>query len=328
MGGCSINSNESTYERIRNRINNRIVLAMKKNSLVIILIIVSLNLFGIRPDSTYYVNPNHYGLKYRECDFFTSDSVRLKAWLIPAQQKFELDSMQLPAFYNNPIDNNYNIGDYSNNPTIIICDGDGGNMSYTLWMANEFMGYGFNVFMFDWRGFGQSQNWEIDHRMLVLPEFLIDYQAAINYVVQQPEVDPDGMCLYGFSTGFYLSFATAVTNTDVKCIAGRGMMTIPKDLKDCLATVKDTAQIIIPDNYPENLYPLNCASELKIPIFLFVGENDERTPVWMSEMVYSAIQSKKKLKVFPDEDHCTIEVNHRLSIFNEVAEFFKESLSD
>jgi hypothetical protein len=68
--------------------------------------------------------------------------VRLVGWLIPAQKKVELDSMQLPAFYNNPINNQYNICDYLPKPTIIICDGDGGNMSYTIWMANEFVGYG------------------------------------------------------------------------------------------------------------------------------------------------------------------------------------------
>ena len=129
--------------------------------------------------------------------------------------------MQLPAFYNNPINNQYNICDYLPKPTIIICDGDGGNMSYTIWMANEFVGYGFNVFMFDWRGFGKSQGWEIDERLLVLPEFLKDYQAAINFVTLLPEVDSDRICLNGFSTGFYLSFAMAVTNKNVKCIAGR-----------------------------------------------------------------------------------------------------------
>ena len=299
---------------------------MKKINFVIILFLVSFNLFGIKPDSTYYVTPNHFGLKYREVDFFTSDSIMLKGWLIPAQQKVELDSMQLPAFYDNPVKNDYSIGDYSKSPTIIVCNGDGGNMSYNVWMANEFMSYGFNVFLFDWRGFGQSQNWDIDHRLLVLPEFLIDYEAAINFIIQQPEVDFDGICLNGFSTGFYLSFAMAVTNTHVKCIAGRGLITTAKDLKDCLSIVKDTSQIIIPDNYPKNLYPLNCASELKVPIFMIVGENDDITPVWMSEMVYSAVQSKKKLKIFPKEGHCGIEVNHRLSIFKEIADFFIESL--
>jgi hypothetical protein len=295
---------------------------MKKFNFLILMVLISCHLFAIRPDSTYLVTPNHYGLKYRECDFYTEDSVRLVGWLIPAQKKVELDSMQLPAFYNNPINNQYNICDYLPKPTIIICDGDGGNMSYTIWMANEFVGYGFNVFMFDWRGFGKSQGWEIDERLLVLPEFLKDYQAAINFVTLLPEVDSDRICLYGFSTGFYLSFAMAVTNKNVKCIAGRGLITTAKDLKDCLSTVKDTTQIIIPSNYPENLYPLNCATELTVPIFIIVGENDERTPVWMSEMVFSKIQSKKVLVVYPQEDHCSIEVNLRLSVFKEIANFF------
>lgn len=299
---------------------------MKKVKFLLLLLILCCQAFAIKPDSIYHVTPNHFGLKYREIDFYTEDSLRLKAWLIPAQNKVELDSMELPAFYNNPIDNEYDISDYLPKPTIIICDGDGGNMSYTVWIANEFVGCGFNVFMFDWRGFGKSQDWEIDQRLLILPEFLTDYNAAINYATSLPEVDPDKICLYGFSTGFYLSFAMAVTNKNVKCIAGRGLITTAKDLKDCLSSVKDTSQIIIPSNYPENLYPLNCASELKVPIYMIVGENDDRTPVWMSEMVFSRIQSKKILKIFPDEDHCSIEANFRLSVFKEIANFFIECL--
>ena len=59
---------------------------------------------------------------------------------------------------------------------------------------------------------------------------------------------------------------------------------------------------------------------------MIVGENDDRTPVWMSEMVFSRIQSKKILKIFPDEDHCSIEANFRLSVFKEIAKFFIECL--
>lgn len=304
---------------------------MRKISLLFVFVFIFTILFisqgyGLRPDSIYHVNPNHFGLVYKKISFTTEDNISLRGWLIPSQPRVELDSANLPAYYESPIENNYNTSNFIQNPTIIICNGDGGNMCYNVWMANEFMGQGFNVFLFDWRGFGESQNWNINPDYLVLPEFLLDYGAAIDIVSKQPEVDPDKICLYGFSTGFYLSFAMAVTNPHVKCLAGRAIITDAYDLKDCLATVKDTSNIIIPDDYPEELYPINCAYRLKVPIFFFVGEHDERTPLWMTKKVYSKVKSPKKLKVFPDEAHCNIELNQRSTIFNEMGDFFKKSL--
>jgi dipeptidyl aminopeptidase/acylaminoacyl peptidase len=283
----------------------------------------------MKPYGQYLVNPNHWGLQYREIDFYTSDNVRLKGWLIPTQDYKALitneDGDLGACCFDNPVANEYNINNYSAKPTIILCNGDAGNMGNNLiWMANEFSKNGFNVFMFDWRGFGESQSWGIIEDMLCIPEFLIDYEAAIEAAPKLAEVDSTKMCAYGFSTGFYLTFATAVKNPKLKGIAGRALTTNFEDLKKNLSIIYEgKREVIIPENYPEELLPINCADKLNCPIYMIVGELDDRTPVRMSEKIYDKINSQKKLKIVKGKGHSGLEAD--FSILEDVCNFFKEN---
>jgi pimeloyl-ACP methyl ester carboxylesterase len=303
---------------------------MRKLLLFVSLLFLFQSLFAMKPDTTAYkANPNHSGLQYREIDFYTSDNVRLKSWFIPAQDYKPLiitDSGRIICCYDNPVANEYDINKYSAKPTIILCDGDGGNMSYLVWIANEFSKNGFNTFLFDWRGFGESQKWDIVEDMLCIPEFLIDYEAAIATVSKLPEVDSTKICAYGFSTGFYLTFSTAVKNPKIKCIAGRALLTNFEDVLKCLTVVYEgKREVFAPRNYPEELLPINCADKLNCPIYMLVGELDDRTPVWMSEKIYAQINSPKKLQIVKGKGHGGIESDS--SVLEDVCDFFKENLN-
>ncbi|GHV44761.1 hypothetical protein FACS1894180_6500 [Bacteroidia bacterium] len=150
---------------------------------------------------------------------------------------------------------------------------------------------------------------------------MIDYEAAIEAVSKLPEVDSTKICAYGFSTGFYLTFATAVKNPKIKCIAGRGPMT---NFEDVLKVYEGKREVFAPQNYSEELLPINCADKLNCPIYMLVGELDDRTPVWMSEKVYAKINSPQKLQIVKGKGHGGIESDS--SVLEEVCNFFKENL--
>ena len=69
-------------------------------------------------------------LNYEEVNFKTSDDVNLHGWYIPA------DSAQY---------------------TLIFCHGNAGNISHRLESIKQFHDLGFNVFIFDYRGYGKSE---------------------------------------------------------------------------------------------------------------------------------------------------------------------------
>lgn len=111
---------------------------------IIIILLYSLNSFAMKPYKEYIKTPSDYECEYDSVTFLTRDNVSLVGWYIYSR---------LPD---------------SKKPTIIFSYGDAGNMSYFLDYANELSKNGFDVFLYDYRGFGQN-----DEFKWVLP-----YQSA------------------------------------------------------------------------------------------------------------------------------------------------------
>ena len=191
-------------------------------------------------------------------------------------------------------------------PTIIICNGDAGNMSWQqLHFAANYITNGYNVVTFDWRGFGESTEWQMNKDYLVYTEFLIDYDAVINEVLKQKEVDTNRIALMGWSTGAYLSMAAASKRKEVSCFIGQALMTSFDDvlpLVKALPKNKDR-KLIIPADYPKALFPISLATKFNKSTFLIVGENDERTPVWMSKKIFDLLPYNKELWIVNGAEH-------------------------
>lgn len=144
------------------------------------------------------------------------------------------------------------------------------------------------------------------HRLLlVYSELLIDYDAVIKEVLNQNEVDKNRLAVYGWSTGAYLSMAAASKYENIKAFVAIGLMTsfaeeVPVLMK---SLNKDESNLKVPNNYPKELQPAYLAQNWTKPTFLIVGENDDRTPVWMSEKIYSLLPSKKEMWIVDGAEH-------------------------
>lgn len=276
---------------------------MKKliSKTIILCLLLNLKVVGysLKPLKEYRIKPNQLGLIYKELNIITSDSLMLKAWFFPAQDT--ISNEMFLSYYNNPRDRKYVAK--QNVPTIIICNGDWGNMSYITNYAYEITTKGFNVVLFDWRGFGESDDWDIDEDFLCYSEFLTDYNAVIDYVLKMEEVNPNKMGLFGFSTGAYLSFAIAAMRNDIKAVVTRGLITSFDDVIPILNKISPQKKIKIPNNYPQELLPINCAKYIKSNVLLVVGQKDNRTPVIMSEKIFQLLEGKKKLIIVPGAGH-------------------------
>ena len=280
---------------------------MKRISKVIIsctlLGIVSVQSFAIKPDRTYVRYPESLGLIYRDLDVKTSDGLNIKTWFFPAQ--LTLSPTELNDARENPVKKPYQTIDNNPRPTLIIANGDAGNMSYQqLEHARYFTGKGYNVVTFDWRGFGESSEWEMNIDYLVYSELLIDYDAVIQKVLQQKEVDTSAIVVYGWSTGAYLSMAAASKYDNIKAFVAIALLTTFDEVYPLLKKAQDpNRDLIIPSDYPLNLLPLNLAPTWNKATFLIVGELDDRTPVWMSEKIFAQLPSKKELWIVEGAEH-------------------------
>lgn len=275
------------------------------NKIILVLLVLLLQKsYAILPDTVYIRKPESMGLIYKELNVKTKDDYKIATWFFPAQKS--LSDSELKEL--NGAKRAYKRLDNRKRPTIIICNGDAGNMSYfQLYLADAWTNRGFNVVTFDWRGFGSSSPFAMDRNYLCYVEMLEDYNAVINTVAQQTEVRVDAIIIMGWSTGSYLSMITAYENTHVSAFIGRSLPTSFDDIIPLVMKVRNKTkdELIVPSDFPSDKMPIYIASKFKKPIFLINGEHDIRTPVWMSEKVLSLIPQNvpKELMIVKNAAH-------------------------
>jgi len=302
---------------------------------VIVLFLLANSLHALKPQREYPATPSEYGIIYKEVAFQTVDSLNIKGWFFSAQDTTGIANTVIgrhvpvpPELKRNP--RPYLTLDKKKKPTIIICSGDAGNMTHLIFYAYHLFTRGFNVLTFDWRGFGESDDWPIEQDQLIYAEFLLDYDAAIDFVKNQPEVDSRRIGLLGFSTGAYLSFAMVAKRNDIAAYAGRALLTSFDDLLANLREVKPDRNFRAPKDYPKKLLPINAAPQISIPVFLIVGEKDNRTPPWMSEKIIEELKGPKELWIVPEAEHggrFAPEFKHYPEFFMRLATFFDKYLN-
>lgn len=263
---------------------------------------MSLNAYAIIPDRKYIRLPQNSGLIYKQLKVTTKDGYRIETWFYPAQDIPHPDSQQSNILPYKTLDN-------KKRPTLIICNGDAGNMSYQqIDLAAIYATNGFNVVTFDWRGFGNSAEFEMNSDYLCYTEMLEDYRAVIKVAKKQKEVDKTQIFLMGWSTGAYLSMIAAHNNMNIRgCILSGTPSSYEDVIPHLIKTIKGKAEanLLVPDNFPREQMPALIAPEFKKSILLIVGEDDDRTPLWMSEKIYDALPEgiHKKLSIYEEAGH-------------------------
>lgn len=262
------------------------------------------NCHAIIPDTVYIRKPESMGLIYKNLEVITNDGYKIETWFFPAQSP--LSEGELRDLNGNR--RTYETQDETKRPTIIVCNGDAGNMSYfQLYLAKSWTSRGFNVVTFDWRGFSKSSPFAMDRNYLCYTEMLEDYRAVVRTTSEQEEVLNGAIAVVGWSTGAYLSMITAYTDDLVNAFVGRSL---PTDFDDFIPLVmkyknKTRNELLVPEDFPTELMPVRIAPEFGKPLFLIVGENDFRTPVWMSRKIIESVPgtTPKELMIVENAAH-------------------------
>ena len=262
------------------------------------------NCHAIIPDTVYIRKPESMGLIYKNLEVITNDGYKIETWFFPAQSP--LSEGELRDLNGNR--RTYETQDETKRPTIIVCNGDAGNMSYfQLYLAKSWTSRGFNVVTFDWRGFGKSSPFAMDRNYLCYTEMLEDYRAVVRTTSEQEEVLNGAIAVVGWSTGAYRSMITAYTDDLVNAFVGRSL---PTDFDDFIPLVmkyknKTRNELLVPEDFPTELMPVHIAPEFGKPLFLIVGENDFRTPVWMSRKIIESVPgtTPKELMIVENAAH-------------------------
>ncbi|MBF0287594.1 MAG: alpha/beta hydrolase [SAR324 cluster bacterium] len=234
------------------------------------LILPGCNYLFYYPSKHVFSTPDQYQLFHESVEFESSDGTLLTGWFIPA------------------INPNHAKG------TIIQFHGNAENMTShyrsLVWLPYQ----QYNLFAFDYRGFGQSAG-EPDLHGPVL-----DSVAAIEYVRKRNDVDPKKIILIGQSIGGALAIAAAA-NTPKEGIQAivieSTFSSYQRITRDKLGDVAITwplqwplSLIFIRDVYsPEEL-----VSQLApVPLLFIHGTNDRIVPYYHGTILHQAAKPPK-----------------------------------
>ncbi len=122
---------------------------------------------------------------FEDVRFPTTDGLTLHGWFIPARGS---DRPAGPA------------------PTVLHVHGNAGDVSSHRFACEFLAERGFNVLLFDYRGFGRS---DPPRGLLRREKLAQDTRAALDYLATRRDVDPGRVAVFGYSLGAVLGLGAA-----------------------------------------------------------------------------------------------------------------------
>ena len=205
------------------------------------------------------------GLTYRDVALMTDDGRRLHGWWIRRRAPL--------------------LGH------VLLCHGNAGNVGDRILHADVLTAAGFDVLLFDYRGYGRSHGTPDEQGTYR------DARAARGWLSGQPDVDPARVLYLGESLGGAVALELAVAHpppaglvllsafTSVREMARRHYRLIPA--------------AVVPDAYPS----LRRIGHLRAPLLVLHGEDDMIVPVEHARALFHAAPAPKRLHVVSGAGH-------------------------
>lgn len=207
------------------------------------------------PDKNLIANPGFYGYKYENVNFNTSDTVSLHGWYIPADS----------ARY-----------------TLLFCHGNAGNISHRLESIKQFHELGLNIFIFDYRGYGESEG-SISEKGTYL-----DSQAAWNYLLEEKNIDSKSIIIFGRSLGAAVACDLAVKKQPIALIMESPFISVPDLAVQIYWFLPVRWLSRFEYNNLEKIQKLNC------PIWIIHSKQDEIIPFSHGHKLFENAKPPKK----------------------------------
>lgn len=201
--------------------------------------------------------------------------------------------------------------------SVVYFHGNGGNVSYLDWVGEQLAARGFDVLLFDYRGYGRSEGSLSDERGLYE-----DADAAYDYLVRGRGARPERVVLYGQSLG-----TTAAADLAARRPCGALV------LESGLSSAADMARVIFPwlPRAVARLTRSKFDSVGKLPragcpVLVIHGERDEVIPVEQGRALHAAAPEPKQLMLIPGAGHNNLTIVGGQRYLDAVAEFIRKAV--
>jgi fermentation-respiration switch protein FrsA (DUF1100 family) len=201
--------------------------------------------------------------------------------------------------------------------TIVFFHGNGGNIMNIGWLGQRFAKRGFNVLLFDYRGYGASEGQAGSES-----DLYADGDAAVDFVIKQKGIRPEQIALYGQSLG------TAVV-ADVASRRKFGTVVLESGFSSA-SSVATTALPWLPrflhflgKNRFESARKLRS---IRSPILIAHGDPDGTIPTAEARLLFDSANEPKKLLIVPGAGHVVFGSAGE-QYLNQVEQFIRDAIT-
>jgi hypothetical protein len=211
--------------------------------------------FLYRPLREVVNTPEDIGIEFENVTLETADGVKLNSWYIPAK-----DAVM----------------------TMLFCHGNGGNMMHRLDSINLFNKLGLNCFIFDYRGYGQSEGKTTEQGTYT------DAMAAYKWLTETKKISPEEIIIFGRSLGGSVA-AYVAERMKVRALV----------IESCFTSYVDMGKKLYPYMPVRwfarfNYDTIGYLKKVRNPVMIIHSRNDEIIPFEFGLELYDAAGEPKE----------------------------------
>ncbi len=207
------------------------------------------------PERVLSGDPGSIGLHFESVSFETRDGVKLSGWFIPAE---------------------------SARGVILFYHGNAGNISHRLDSIQIFHQLGLDVFIFDYRGYGQSQGKPTEQGTYK------DAEAAWRYLIEGRQVSPNEVIVFGRSLGASIAAWLAQSHPPRALILESTFTSLPDIAARLYPYLPVRLLLRFEYNTAEYLGRVNC------PVLIVHSRNDEIMPFSHGRQLFEMAKEPKE----------------------------------
>jgi len=207
------------------------------------------------PERILSTEPGSIGLSFENVSFETTDGLKLSGWFIPCEGA---------------------------RGVILFCHGNAGNISHRLDSIQIFHQLGLDVFIFDYRGYGQSGGKPSESGTYR------DADAAWRYLVEERRVNPNKIIIFGRSLGGAVAAWQARSHTPGALILESTFTSVP----DIAAKLYPYLPVKLMSRFKYDtegyLEGVNC------PVLIVHSRDDEMMPFRHGQRLFEVAKEPKE----------------------------------
>ena len=223
-----------------------------------------------QPQRTMVITPERLGLDYQDVTLHTPDGISLHAWYMPARGEAR--------------------------GTVLFLHGNAENISTHIASVYWLPAQHYNVLLPDYRGYGESAGTP------TLPGLVTDAETAIAWLAARPEVQTQGMAVFGQSLGGSLAVyavAHSPERAQIKTlIIDSAFSSYRRIAREKLAGFWLTWALQWPLSFTvdDQYSPIDAIAAISpIPLLIIHSVHDQIVPISHAEALYAAAKQPKAL---------------------------------